>query len=77
LSNSTERARRRLARETVKHVHGMISNLSAYKGQTKGARNRQYYYDFREHKRAIYRLHDAARAKAIVDFALVKSGWTS
>jgi len=64
----------RINRETTRHVKAGIAALKQYTGE-KG--QKPLYYEFREHKRAIYALYpdDKKKAQAIVRFILVKSGW--
>jgi len=66
----------KVARATGKAVARMIKALSLYHGKDS---ERWLYNEFREQKRKVYALYlgDEHKAKSIVKFAIVQSGWGS
>ena len=61
---------------TGRAVAGMVKALSLYHGLPG---ERWLYAEFRKHKRRVYELYldNPTKAKSIVNFALVRAGWTA
>jgi len=73
---TAEQVQARIDRLTGKAVAGMIKALSLYYGKPG---ERWLYAEFRRQKRKLYALYpdNPRKAKAIVNFALVRAGWSS
>ena len=75
---SPEEVQARINRRTGVLVAAMVRELSAIRKMLSLEKN-AHYVAFRELKRKLYRLYPGQpdKAKAICNFALVRSGWAS
>ena len=71
-----EQLQARINRATGRAVARMIKALQLYHGRSG---ERWLYSEFRRQKRKLYELYpdQPAKAKAIIKFALVRSGWST